>query len=115
VNDSLFDPCVFIDDDGTVYFYNGGNGRMIGGVLKDSMVEVDGDMRPMEGLDQFHEGPWVFKKDGIYYGVLLVVANIVVIILLLLFIHKYYYLLLFVLIIIVFRYLLLFILKICYY
>jgi arabinoxylan arabinofuranohydrolase len=31
------------------------------------MMEIDGDMKPMEGLNDFHEASWVHKKDGVYY------------------------------------------------
>jgi hypothetical protein len=61
------DPHVFIDDDGTAYFYNGGGGSCYGGKLKDNMLEIDGDMRQMEGLDNFHEATWVHKRGGKYY------------------------------------------------
>lgn len=61
------DPCVFMDDDGQVYFYQGGSGTMMGGKLKDNMVELDGPLVKMEGLDDFHEGPWVFKRNNMYY------------------------------------------------
>jgi hypothetical protein len=39
----------------------------MGGKLNDNMMEVDGEMQRMEGLDDFHEGPWVFKRNGVYY------------------------------------------------
>ena len=61
------DPCVFIDDDGQAYFYNGGGGRCFGGKLKDNMIEIDGDMQEMKGLANFHEGTWVHKYNGKYY------------------------------------------------
>lgn len=61
------DPCVFIDDDGQVYFYYGGGGRSYGAKLKDNMIELDGELQPMEGLEDFHEATWIHKKDGIYY------------------------------------------------
>ncbi|MDR2701443.1 MAG: family 43 glycosylhydrolase [Spirochaetaceae bacterium] len=61
------DPHVFIDDDGTAYFYNGGGGRCYGGKLKDNMLEIDGDMQQMQGLDNFHEATWVHKYNGKYY------------------------------------------------
>lgn len=64
---SMIDPCVFVDDDGQAYFYYGGGGRCEGGKLKDNMMEIDGEMKPMEGLVDFHEASWVFKKDGLYY------------------------------------------------
>lgn len=61
------DPCVFVDDDGTAYFYQGGSGKCFGGKLKDNMIEIDGELKEMTGLTDFHEAPWVFKKDGLYY------------------------------------------------
>lgn len=64
---SFIDPCVFVDDDGEVYVYNGGGGICMGGKLKDNMVELDGPMRKMEGLVDFHEATWVHKYKGIYY------------------------------------------------
>ncbi len=64
---SMIDPCVFIDNDGTAYFYYGGGGRMIGAKLKDNMTEIDGEVLNMEGLKDYHEGPWIFRRDDIYY------------------------------------------------
>jgi hypothetical protein len=61
------DPCIFTDDDGQVYFYYGGGNSCFGGKLKDNMVELDGELQPMNGLRDFHEGTWVFKHNGIYY------------------------------------------------
>jgi hypothetical protein len=61
------DPCIFIDDDGQVYFYYGGGNHCFGAKLKDNMIELDGELQPMTGLYDFHEGTWVFKRDGIYY------------------------------------------------
>lgn len=68
--DPLIDPNVLIDDDGQAYFYFGGAqpGHPVqGGKLKDNMMEIDGEMKAMEGLENFHEGPFVFKNNGIYY------------------------------------------------
>lgn len=64
---SMIDPCVFIDTDGQAYFYFGGGSKCAGGKLKDNMVEIDGAMQKMEGLVDFHEATWVFKRNGIYY------------------------------------------------
>jgi len=61
------DPNIFIDDDGQVYFYYGGGGRCFGAKLKDNMIELDGELIQMEGLVDFHEATWVFKRNGIYY------------------------------------------------
>jgi len=64
---SMIDPCVFVDDDGQAYLYYGGGGHCEGGKLKDNMMEIDGEMKPMEGLEDFHEATWVHKRSGIYY------------------------------------------------
>ncbi|MBO9204473.1 MULTISPECIES: family 43 glycosylhydrolase [Niastella] len=64
---SMIDPCVFIDTDGQAYFYYGGGSKCSGGKLKDNMIEIDGTLQKMEGLVDFHEATWVFKRNGIYY------------------------------------------------
>jgi len=61
------DPCVFVDDDGQAYFYYGGGGKSYGAKLKDNMIELDGELQRMTGLEDFHEATWVHKKDGVYY------------------------------------------------
>lgn len=61
------DPCVFVDDDGMAYIYNGGGGHCFGGRLAGNMQKLDGDMIPMKGLKDFHEGTWVHKYNGKYY------------------------------------------------
>lgn len=62
------DPCVFVDDDGQPYIYNGGSAKCFGGKLrKDDWTKLDGEMIPMEGLDDFHEATWVHKHNGKYY------------------------------------------------
>ena len=65
--DPLIDPCVFVDDNGQAYIYNGGGGTCKGGRLKDNMMELDGAMRTMEGLVDFHEATWIHKYNGKYY------------------------------------------------
>lgn len=65
--DPLIDPCVFVDDDGQAYIYNGGGGLCKGGKLKDNMRELDGPMQVMEGLEDFHEATWIHKYNGKYY------------------------------------------------
>lgn len=65
--ESLIDPCVFVDDDGQAYFYYGGGNICKGGKLKDNMMEIDGQMQTMQGLNDFHEATWVHKRNGIYY------------------------------------------------
>ncbi|MDR0873429.1 MAG: family 43 glycosylhydrolase [Prevotellaceae bacterium] len=69
------DPHIFKDDDGQYYFYYGGSQRCFGGKLKDNMLEIDGSLQEMDiqvggtyqNLKYFHEGAWVFKRNGIYY------------------------------------------------
>lgn len=64
---AMIDPCVFIDDDGTAYFYYGGGGRIVGAKLKENMTELEGEVLNMQGLKDYHEGPWVFRRDDLYY------------------------------------------------
>lgn len=65
---SQIDPCVFVDDDGQPYIYNGGGGQCFGGKLcRDDWTRLDGPMRPMEGLVDFHEATWIHKYNGRYY------------------------------------------------
>jgi beta-xylosidase len=64
---AMIDPAVFVDEDSRVYLYNGGGGRCEGGELNDDMMSIKGVMREMEGLEDFHEGTWVFKRNGVYY------------------------------------------------
>lgn len=65
---SRIDPCVFVDDDGQPYIYNGGGAKCFGGKLKkDNWMELDGDVQPMNGLYDFHEATWIHKYNGRYY------------------------------------------------
>lgn len=64
---AMIDPCVFMDDDGRVYFYYGGGAKCQGGELNDDMMTFKTGLQDMEGLEDFHEGTWVFKRNGIYY------------------------------------------------
>jgi len=66
-NFAMIDPCVFVDDDGQAYFYYGGGDRCAGGKLKDNMSELASPLVFMEGLKDFHEATWVFKRKGVYY------------------------------------------------
>ena len=61
------DPCVLLDDDGQQYIYWAG-GPMRGARLKNNMKELDGPVTMMEGLPEgFKEGPFAFKRNGLYY------------------------------------------------
>ncbi len=64
----LFDPGVFIDDDGQAYIYFGGNGDenvRVAKLTKD-MIHLDGDVIKMNAPN-FFEASWVFKNKGLYY------------------------------------------------
>lgn len=61
------DPCVLIDDDGKSYIYWSGMGLSVA-CLKDNMMELDSAPTRIEGLPEgFKEGPFAFKRNGIYY------------------------------------------------
>lgn len=64
----LFDPSVFIDDDGQAYLTFGGNGddnaRIIR--LNDDMISVAGSAIALSIPDYF-EASWLFKHNGLYY------------------------------------------------
>lgn len=59
------DPMCFIDDDGQAYLYFGGHKVA---KLKDNMMELAEEPRVIDyGHDNFREGAWVFKRNGVYY------------------------------------------------
>lgn len=64
----LFDPGVFIDDDGQAYMYFGGNGddncRVI--KLNKDMISIDGPAKPIH-IPAFFEAAWMNKINGKYY------------------------------------------------
>lgn len=73
---STIDPCLFVDDDGEAYVFTSGRGGCWMTKLKrDNWLEMEGESVMLLGPDgdvasgfpSFHEGPWVFKKDGRYY------------------------------------------------
>ena len=59
------DPTVFIDDDGTPWM-SWGNGTCFLVKLKPGMTELDGPIEILE-MPEFVEGPWIHKRDGLYY------------------------------------------------
>ncbi|MFI3282742.1 MAG: family 43 glycosylhydrolase [Rikenellaceae bacterium] len=71
---SIFDPTVFVDDDGQAYIYGndakiniGDKGRHImGAKLKDNMIELDGDWHRLSEED-INEAVHIFKREGKYY------------------------------------------------
>ncbi|MDG0791290.1 family 43 glycosylhydrolase [Cohnella ginsengisoli] len=64
---NMIDPNVFRDDDGTYYLYAGGGGVSYGAKLGSDMMSIDGPIAQFTELQDYHEAPWVFKKDGLYY------------------------------------------------
>lgn len=64
------DPCLFVDDDGKAYLYFHGSGHdWLVREMADDMRSVKGDFIKMDmgGYEPKMEGPWVFKRKGIYY------------------------------------------------
>lgn len=64
---SDIDPTVFIDDDGTPWMA-WGNGDCYIVKLNSNMVELDGQITKVP-FRNFSEGPWLFKRDNLYYNV----------------------------------------------
>lgn len=83
------DPAVFIDDDGQAYLFWGNNGLWYA-KLNEDMISLGSDVMPVQGLDSpdafgplvmkhdyqenreklksnYEEGPWVCKRNGVYY------------------------------------------------
>jgi beta-xylosidase len=60
------DPAIFIDDDGQAYLYYGGDNDLRVVKLKEDMITRDGPIITLEAK-HFHEGPWMHKRDGVYY------------------------------------------------
>ncbi len=59
------DPTIFIDDDGTPWLA-WGHTMLYVAKLKPNMIELDGEIRMMR-LPNYTEGPWLFKRNGVYY------------------------------------------------
>jgi hypothetical protein len=60
------DPAVFIDDDNKAYLYWGNGGVCKIAMLKDNMIELDGEISNLS-LPNFTEAPYLHKRDTIYY------------------------------------------------
>ena len=60
------DPTVWIDEDGTAWMY-WGNGSCFYAKLKPNMIEIDGEIKQVRGLEGFVEGPWLHKRGDLYY------------------------------------------------
>ena len=76
---AYIDPTVLIDDDGQAYLYFG-NPTLHYVKLKKNMIELDGEITATkmtseqfgsnENMDSLYtEGPWIYKRNGIYYMV----------------------------------------------
>jgi beta-xylosidase len=64
------DPCLFVDDDNKAYLYfHGIKSDYMVAEMADDMLSVKGDLYKMDmgGYEPKMEGPWVFKRNGIYY------------------------------------------------
>ncbi|MFC8848287.1 MULTISPECIES: glycoside hydrolase family 43 protein [unclassified Micromonospora] len=61
------DPTVFVDDDGQAYIYWGGYWGVRAAKLKPNMIELDGAVVTPQGLTNYWEAPWMFKRNGLYY------------------------------------------------
>lgn len=68
---SYIDPTVYVDDDGQAYMYWGNTGLWMV-KLNPDMISLSGSVQTMtlnkETFDNtFGEGPWLDKRDGLYY------------------------------------------------
>ncbi|MCY4743419.1 family 43 glycosylhydrolase [Pelomonas sp. UHG3] len=64
------DPVLFIDDDGRAYLYSRTSGKnYLVAEMADDMRSIKGELQPMDmgGYEPPMEGPWVFKRKGLYY------------------------------------------------
>lgn len=71
---TIFDPCVFVDDDGQAYIYgndhkfdiNSDGNHIMGAKLKDNMIELDGQWQRLSE-EEVNEAVHVFKRKEKYY------------------------------------------------
>lgn len=62
------DPCLFVDDDGKAYLYFPSHPDWLVAEMADDMRSIKGFRKmDMGGYQPKMEGPWVFKRNGIYY------------------------------------------------
>lgn len=59
------DPTVFVDDDGQAYMF-WGNGSCKWVKLKKNMIELQDTIHTFKPKN-YIEGPWVYKRNGLYY------------------------------------------------
>ena len=59
------DPTILIDDDGQAYMFWG---NLYAALLNNDMISLKSDAMRLHGRpEHYQEGPWAWKKDGIYY------------------------------------------------
>ena len=71
---TIFDPTVFVDNDGQAYIYGNDHwvdmgeqgSHIMGAKLKDNMIELDGPWMRLS-KENVNEAVHVFKREGIYY------------------------------------------------
>ncbi|GAA4076555.1 glycoside hydrolase family 43 protein [Nonomuraea soli] len=61
------DPTVFRDDDGQVYMYWGSYYGLRAARLNSTMTSISGSVVTPQGVSNFWEAPWMFKRNGVYY------------------------------------------------
>lgn len=62
------DPCLFVDDDGKAYLYFPSHADWMVAEMADDMRSIKGFRKmDMGGYQPKMEGPWVFKRNGVYY------------------------------------------------
>ncbi|MBE6382615.1 MAG: alpha/beta fold hydrolase [Lentisphaerae bacterium] len=60
------DPTVWIDDDGQAYMY-WGNPHVYYVKLNEDMISYSGDIVKLPHIEDYQEGPWLYKRSGKYY------------------------------------------------
>jgi len=60
------DPTVMIDDDGQAYMY-WGNPHFYCVKLNEDMISYSGEIIQFPDIEDYQEGPWVYKHEGKYY------------------------------------------------
>jgi hypothetical protein len=61
------DPTVFVDDDAQAYIYWGSFWGLRAARLDSDMISLNGPVLTPQGVTNFWEAPWMFKRNGIYY------------------------------------------------
>ena len=61
------DPTVFVDDDGQAYMYWGGYWSPRAVRLASNMIDTVGSVVTPQGLTNYWEAPFMFKRNGVYY------------------------------------------------